>query len=131
SAVEKEGKTTLSCHLAASLARAGRKTLLIDGDLRKPTLHRLFNLSSPVGFHEVLDGSIDFTAAVQSTPLPGLFVLTSGTPHGVLIRELAGKNLSGIFSRMKSHFDFIIVDTPPLFPVADAFFIGQHVDAAL
>src|SRR5205085_10752200 len=78
SATAGEGKTTLASHLATSLARSGRKTLLLDGDLRRPTIHELFELPMQPGFSEILLGEIEVTEACQETNLDTLFVIPAG-----------------------------------------------------
>src|SRR6185437_2132449 len=73
-----EGKTTVACHLASSLARAGRKTLLIDGDLRTPSAHQLFELPMQPGFSEVALGEVELADAIQPTTLDGLYFMAAG-----------------------------------------------------
>src|SRR6185437_14252476 len=79
SAVAREGKTTLSGHLAISLARAGYRTLLVDGDLQAPSAHRLYNLPTSPGLCEILRGECGSADAVQLSPIPGLSILTAGS----------------------------------------------------
>src|SRR5437588_181722 len=78
SAVAGEGKTSLSCRLAVSLARSGLRTLLIDGDTRNPSVHKVFGLPCEEGFCEALYAGIDAPSAVRETPVPGLSVLPAG-----------------------------------------------------
>jgi Mrp family chromosome partitioning ATPase len=78
SAVGGEGKTSLSCHLAASLARSGRKTLLVDGDMRNPSCHRMFEVELEPGLSELLRGETDAAEAIHSTPAATLSVLPAG-----------------------------------------------------
>src|SRR5262245_883655 len=75
SAVGREGKTTLSCHLAASLARTGRRTLLVDGDMRRPTAHRLLNQPLSPGMAEILRGEVDWRDVMRPTSLDTLFMI--------------------------------------------------------
>src|SRR5262249_13723032 len=91
-----EGKTTLACSLADSLARAGRKTLLIDCDLRSPAAHQMFELSLQPGFSEILLGEIDAADAIQATPVAGLSVVTAGQGDREVRRALAREGAQGI-----------------------------------
>jgi capsular exopolysaccharide synthesis family protein len=131
SAVEGEGKTTLAAHLASSLARAGRKTLLVDADLRQPALHQLFELPLQPGFSEVLLGEVEVVDSVQATTLDGLSVITAGQWDREVILSLARDGVEGIFERLREEFDFIIVDSHPVLPATDSLLVGQQADAVL
>ena len=78
SADEHEGKTTVASHLAASLARAGRRTLLVDGDLRKPAIHQLFDMPLSAGVCEVLRGEAQIDAVVHPVQVEGMWVMLAG-----------------------------------------------------
>ncbi len=131
SAVASEGKTSLASHLATSLARAGRRTLLVDCDLRKPDVHRLFDLVEGPGLSELLRGEADFDGAIQPSPVTDLWVLTAGHPDGRAIQALAYDSAGLLFGRLAEQFDFVIIDTAPVLLVADALLIGQYVDGAI
>jgi len=131
SAVGSEGKTSLSSHLATSLARSGLRTLLIDADLRSPSIHRLFDLPLAPGLSELLRGEADLPGAIAATEVAELNVLTAGNCDRQTIRLLSQGSLGSIFSRLKEQFDFVIVDSSPVLAVADASIIAQQVDAVL
>jgi capsular exopolysaccharide synthesis family protein len=131
SAVAGEGKTSLSCHLATSLARAGRRTLLVDCDLRSPAIHRLFELPVEPGFSEMLDGKADCPEVIRSTAADNLWVIPAGRYNAQTIQLLSQDVLSPVFNRLKEQFDFIIIDSSPVLPVADSLVIGQHVDVLI
>ncbi len=131
SAVEGEAKTTLASHLAGSLARAGRKTLLIDADLRQPALHQLFEAVLQPGFSEVLLGEVEVADSIQSTTIDGLSLIAGGQWDREVIQSLARGGMEGVFEKLREEFDFIIVDSHPVLAATDSLLIGQHVDAVL
>jgi polysaccharide biosynthesis transport protein len=131
SAVGGEGKTSLSTYLATSLAQSGMRTLLIDADLRNPSIHRVYDLSPAPGLSELLRGEIDPPDAIMATPVADLHVLAAGQCDRQTIRALTQGDLGPLLGRLKDRFDFVIVDSSPILPVADASIIAQHVDAVL
>jgi capsular exopolysaccharide synthesis family protein len=126
-----EGKTSLASQLAASLARAWRKTLLIDGDMRHPATHQLFELPGEPGFSEVLRGEVQAADAIRATAFSRLWVLTAGTWDSHALQALAQEEVRTYFENLKQQYDFIIVDSPPVLPVADSLLLGQHTDGVL
>jgi len=131
SALPGEGKTSLASHLATSLARSGQKTLLIDADLRCPSIHRLFDLTLDPGLSELLRGEVAFEDVIVSTAVEELKVMTAGHCDPQTLRILSQGGLGGLFARLKEQYDFVIVDSSPILPVADAQIIAQQVDAVL
>ena len=131
SAVGGEGKTTLASQLAASLARAWKKTLLIDGDLRSPAAHKLFEVPQDPGFSEVLRGELAAAEAVRSTALSRLWVLPAGHWDSHAVQALAQDNVRTFLEELKQQYDFIILDSSPILPVADGLLLGQNVDGVL
>jgi polysaccharide biosynthesis transport protein len=132
SAVSGEGKTTVASNLAVSLARAGRRTLLIDCDLRRPALHQLFEQTLQPGFSEVLLGEVELPDAVRPTTTDDhLWLMPAGQWDREVIQELARDNLTGLLERLKEEFDFIVVDSHPVLPATDSLLIGQHADAVI
>jgi capsular exopolysaccharide synthesis family protein len=131
SAVSGEGKTSLSGHLAASLARAGRRTLLIDADLRKPALHELFAVPDVPGLSEVLRGDVPVSQAVQGTTVPNLFLLTAGQSDDIVFEALARDAAGPIFRVLRQEFDFILVDSSPIMLVPEGLLVAQQADGVL
>ncbi len=132
SAMQGEGKTSLSSQLATSMATAGLRTLIIDCDLRNPSMHRLFDLALAPGCSEILLSELDVSDAVQATTVPNLWVISAGQCSNRVISALAqGHQLESVFNRLRGQFDFIIVDSCPVLPVADSLLIGQHVDGVV
>lgn len=131
SALSGEGKTSLACHLAASLAYTGRRVLLLDCDMRKPTVHKLFNLSPSPGFGSLLIGESMVEDVVQATSLEGLSVIVAGNRDDRTVRALARDRVKAVMSQLRDQYDFIIVDSCPVLPVADSLLIAPHVDAVV
>lgn len=132
SAAAGEGKTTLAGHLAISLAAgAGRRTLLIDFDLRRPALHRIFGLEAQPGISEVLRGDLALEEAVQETQIPHLQLIAAGQARQGGLGLLKPSALEDLFARLRSEFEFIIVDGCPILPVVDTRLVGKHADAVI
>jgi capsular exopolysaccharide synthesis family protein len=126
-----EGKTSLSCHLAVSMARSGRKTLLIDCDLRNPSAHKLFNVPLEPGLSSVLRGEIPIEESLHETQASGLWLMPAGACDASALAMLAQDGLQPVFDRVRAEFDFIIVDSSPVLPVADSLMTAQQVDGVL
>lgn len=131
SAMPGEGKTSLTSHLAASMARTGLKTLLIDGDLRNPTAHKLFELPNEAGFCDLLRGEAVAPDVIQPTAISGLSLMPAGEWDGQAALGLAQNRTRAILNQLRREYDFILLDSSPVLPVADALLIGQSADAAV
>jgi len=131
SALDREGKTTVASQLAASLARCGRRTLLIDGDLRHPSVHRLFELPLEPGLCEVLRAEAELDDVVRPTRIAGLWTIASGQYDLESIQALSKEGSREFFDMLRSRFDFIVVDAAPVLSIADSSMLGQLVDAAI
>jgi capsular exopolysaccharide synthesis family protein len=132
SATQGEGKTSLASQLATSMATAGMRTLIVDCDLRNPSIHKLFELALSPGVSEVLRTEVDVSEAVQPTNIPNLWTIPAGQcSNGVITALAQGHPLETLFNRLRGQFDFIIVDSCPVLPVADALLVGQHVDGVV
>lgn len=135
SALPAEGKTTVSLALARSYAMLGKRTLLIDADLRRPGVHRALGMEPSEGLLEFLadsDPRISISDIFRADPLTDLSVLLgarcSEVPTDQLISQEAFQRLVSAASRT---FDIVILDTPPLAPVVDGLYIAQYVNAAV
>lgn len=131
SAVEGEGKTTTATNLALSFAHAGRRTLLLDGDLRKPKLARYLDLEGSAGVTNVLIGDAELADVVQDFGEHGLQVLASG-PIPPNPSELLGSvSMEKLIQQARITYDLVIIDTPPLLPVTDAAVTATSSDGVL
>jgi succinoglycan biosynthesis transport protein ExoP len=131
SAMPAEGKTTLSCHIAGSLARAGRKVVLVDCDFRRPNVHRVFGVENKAGFCEVLLGKTELDAAIQPGVTGGPALLTAGHLTPSVTPLLGMEEADQLFRSLRERFEFVIVDTSPLLIVHETLIVARHVDAAI
>ncbi|RIK74138.1 MAG: hypothetical protein DCC67_16970, partial [Planctomycetota bacterium] len=131
SSASQEGATVAASSLALSLARAGRRTLLVDADLRSPSLHRLFGVPVEDGFCEVLRSEIDLADAIRPTNNEGLYLLTAGVCSHDAIYALATDQPQAIFEKLRDQFDFVVIDAPPVLGISDTLSLGQYVDGAI
>jgi succinoglycan biosynthesis transport protein ExoP len=131
SAVEHEGKTTFASQLAASLARSGKRTLLLDGDLRHPNVHLALGLDLRAGLPELLRGEIGNDEAVQPTGVEGLFAVTGGGCDYAAITALSKPETAALLKAFRESFDHIVIDAGPVLAFADVLLLGQVSDIAL
>lgn len=133
SAARREGKSVFCANLALMLAEGGhRRVVVIDGDLRTGTLAPLLGARNDIGLADVLSGDAALADAVQPTSRTGLFILPAGRGGGRVPGELlTGKALAETISRLRSHADYVLVDTPAVTSCADATLIARACDAAL
>ncbi|MGZ5513303.1 MAG: GumC family protein [Chthoniobacterales bacterium] len=131
SAVPNEGKSTISANLAITFAFSGAKTLLIDGDLRRGAQREAFDLSSRIGFSEVLKGEVNWQEVVVPTAYPNLFVLPRGKtlsqPSEHLLRDSTDHFLQEIYLQ----YDYIIIDSSPVLAADDTTSLAPKIDATL
>jgi capsular exopolysaccharide synthesis family protein len=131
SAVEHEGKTTCAAQLAASLARSDKRTLLLDGDLRKPGVHAALSLDMRAGLPELLRGEKANDEVVEPTGIEGLFAVTGGACDYAAVSALARPDLGRILARFRETFDHVVIDAGPVLDVSDALLLGQQSDAVI
>jgi capsular exopolysaccharide synthesis family protein len=126
-----EGKTTLAAQLAASLARAWRKTLLLDANLRQPAVHAGHGVHLEPGLAEVLRGECELADAIQPTAESRLSVLAAGHAEAHVIGALAQEAAGALFAQLKQQYDFVVLDAAPVLTVADALILSQYADRVL
>jgi len=131
SALSGEGKTTSALSLARNIAQLGKRVLLVDGDLRNPSLHKLLGKAQDVGLSNLLSNSATFSDVVQATGQPGLSVVTSGPLPPNPAELLAGPPLAALLAEAASQFDQVILDGPPVMGLADAPILAHSAAATL
>ena len=128
-----EGKSTVAANLAIALAQKGKKVLLIDVDLRRPTQHNLFQQATyrNKGLSDILTGSVYPMDAIHHNEKYGVYILYSGKPTDQASELLGNDLMNEFFKIVEPNFDFIIIDTPPAHVVSDAMTIRRFVDATI
>ncbi|NPV70677.1 MAG: CpsD/CapB family tyrosine-protein kinase [Firmicutes bacterium] len=126
-----EGKSTIMSNLAVAMAQAEKRVLAIDADLRKPILHRIFETEQQPGLTNILVGDCPVESGIQSSGMDHLDIIASG-PIPPNPSEILGTEATrDIFARLKSMYDYVIVDSPPVMAVTDAVVMSSMVDAVI
>ena len=129
SALPQEGKTTTSINVAIVLAQKGARVLLIDADLRRPSIHKTLGMGPRSGLSNILTGSTGLEQTIiRSTILPNLFLLPAGTPPPNPAELLASSNMADILGQLCQQYDHIVIDTPPILSVTDAVIMSSRAD---
>jgi capsular exopolysaccharide synthesis family protein len=132
SALSGEGKSTVSSNLATALAQRGRRTLLVDADLRCSSIHRHWGLSKDPGLSTMLmTSSMDYYRCQPIAELPGLHVVPSGLRPDRPAEMLSSNTMQELIENWRKDYDTIIVDTPPLLPFADALTLTSRADGVI
>jgi succinoglycan biosynthesis transport protein ExoP len=132
SALPQEGKSTTSINTATVLAQKGTRVLLIDADLRRPSLHKTLGMGPRTGLSNVLTGGTTLQqATVRSALLPNLYILPAGTPPPNPAELLASSQMLDLLAELRDQYDHIIVDTPPTLSVTDAVVLATRADAVV
>jgi capsular exopolysaccharide synthesis family protein len=132
SARPQEGKTTTAINSAIVLAQKGVRVLLVDADLRRPSVHKTLGMGPRSGLSNVLTGSATLEQAITVSPiLPNLFVLPAGSPPPNPAELLASPNMKDVLTALREQFDHVVIDTPPTLSVTDAVVLSPRVDAII
>jgi succinoglycan biosynthesis transport protein ExoP len=131
SSVPSEGKTTISSNISISLTQLGKKILMIDGDLRRPCLHRVFSIPSRAGLSEYLQEVCEWEDVVQSTGIPGLDVIVCGERPLNPAELLSSDRMRRIIEQAKRRYDLVLVDSPTLLNMADSRILASYVDSVV
>ncbi|HEY1401521.1 MAG TPA: polysaccharide biosynthesis tyrosine autokinase, partial [Terriglobales bacterium] len=132
SARPQEGKTTTSINSAIVLAQKGVRVLLVDADLRRPSIHKTLGMGPRSGLSNVLTGSATVQQTIATSPiLPNLFIMPAGTPPPNPAELLASSHMKDLLAQLREQFDHIVIDTPPTLSVTDAVVLSPRADATI
>jgi capsular exopolysaccharide synthesis family protein len=123
-----DGKSLMVSNLALSMAQSGKKVLVIDADCRRPRVHKIFNLSNERGLTTVLSQPMEWKDVIQAAPVEGLWLMPSGPVPPNPAELLSSPRFGSLLEAVRPHFDYVIVDTPPLLAVTDPCVVASHVD---
>ncbi|HEV3073421.1 MAG TPA: polysaccharide biosynthesis tyrosine autokinase [Thermoanaerobaculia bacterium] len=131
SAAMGEGKTATASNLAIVLAQLGRPVLIVDGDLRKPSLHRVFRASNQVGLVSHLTGTAEAGEIVHATGIPNLWITPAGPLAPAPSELLSSDGMHDWLRAVRTRFEYVVIDTPPMLAVTDALVVGVIVDGVV
>lgn len=131
SAMPREGKSTVVANLAYVIAQSGYKVIVVDADLRLPTLHRIFNVPTEVGLSSLLKQECTLDEALQNCNIPGIQVIASGPLPANPAKLLDSPQTSTLLENLKELTDFVLIDTPAVLAVTDAVVLASFVDSAV
>jgi len=126
-----EGKSTTVSNLAVAYAQEEKRILLVDADLRKPTLHQIFSVTNRSGLTNVLANEQSLEDAVHSTEIPNLHLLTSGTYTPNPAEMLGSKRMNQLLDKVAQDYDLVLIDSPPIMAVTDAQILSTLCDGVI
>jgi len=131
SSAPREGKTTVSVNIAGTFAMSGKKTVILDLDLRKPRVHHLFNAQKTPGVTDYLFGDISYENLIRKSEIDNLFYISAGTIPPNPAEVLGSKQMQDLLHKLSADFDMVIIDSPPIVAVTDAEILSKIVDATI
>jgi len=131
SSVQAEGKSTTTANLAIVFSQQGKRVLLVDGDMRKPTVHYTFQLDNRIGLTNVLTKQMNAASAIQRSAVENLDILTSGPIPPNPAELLGSYAMEELLSELYRNYDLVIFDSPPVLPVTDAQILANQCDGVI
>lgn len=131
SSMQNEGKSTVLANLAVSFANLDKKVLIMEGDLRNPSVHRMFNISNIKGLTDILLQNKVFADCVHCTDVKNLHVLTCGAIPPNPSEMLSSKKIRDFIESLREYYDYVFIDAPPIGIVTDAGIISTYTDGCI
>ena len=131
STTPEEGKSTTLANLAVTFAQAGHRVILVDADLRRPMLHKLFGLPNSIGLTSLFIADAPGSLPLQETEVPNLMLLPSGPQPPNPSELLGSQRMDKVIAALKEASDYVLFDCPPIIAVTDAAVLGRKVDGVL
>jgi capsular exopolysaccharide synthesis family protein len=131
SSIPREGKSVCLANLAVVMAQAGMRVVLVDADFRRPVQHKIFNLMNRKGLSDAILCYPDVAAFLQPTEVENLLVLVSGPLPSNPAKLLEAERMKGLLKELNQMADIVLVDTPPVLVVADAYILSPHMDGVV
>lgn len=131
SSTQGEGKSTTASNLAVSYAQQGKQVLIVDGDMRRPTVHYTFRIANGLGLSSVLTRQAEYRQAITETHVDHLSILTAGPIPPNPAELLSSNGMEQLMETLRKEYDIIIVDAPPLLQVADSRIASRLVDGVI
>lgn len=131
STLASEGKTTFISNIAYLLGQRGKKVCLVDLDLRKPKVNRIFDVPNQDGLTDYLSGKIPYEKLIQSSKKLGIDYIVSGEKTTAIINVLEANKLKELIQKLKENYDYVLLDTPPVIAVSDALYIAKNSDGVI
>jgi len=131
STMASEGKSTFVSNMAYLLGQKGKKVILVDLDLRKPKMHRVFNVPNKNGLTDYLSGKISYDKLIQSSSDLGIDFMVTGEKTTAVVNVLEAKKLAELIQKLRETYDYVLLDTPPVIAVSDALYISKLTDGII
>jgi len=131
STLASEGKSTFTSNIAYLLGQKGKKVVLIDLDLRKPKLNRVFNVTNRDGLTDYLSGKIEYDKVVRHSEEVGIDFIIAGEKTTAIVNVLEAKKLQELIAKLRENYDYVLLDTPPVIAVSDALYIAKLADGVI
>ena len=131
SSLSSEGKSTFLSNLAFLLGQKGKKTILVDLDLRKPKVHRIYDVENKFGITDVLAERVLLDESIKSSKTLPFDTITSGEKTNAVVNLLESEKMKNLISELRKKYDYVLLDSPPVIEVSDALYISKLSDACI